>query len=155
MPNVPLKKLNHKHLLMCTFLAQGKTLDECCERVSVSRGYWQGVQHDPLVKAEIDRNSEELRDRVTDDYVQDPVRARLKQLAPEAVETIKTEMKNADGMPRYRLQVSEMILEKAGYVKPPETVQETRILNLNMNEELLAEILSRGPPGPKPKKVSG
>ena len=67
MPMRPLKKLNQKHKLTCQCIAQGKTVEQACEMVSLSKDYWDNVRGDPLIKEELARSKEEVLARLADE----------------------------------------------------------------------------------------
>ena len=157
MSNKPLRKLNQKHRLICVLISQGRTRAEACEIVGFSVDYWDSLQKDPLIQQELSRQKSEILNRMADDFTNDPIRARLKEIAPKAVSRIECEIDNEDATPKDRLQASEMALSKSGYVDktPSVTAQQTNI-KFKVSDETLKRILEEPKPiRPFPNVVTG
>jgi len=145
MPIESLKTLSPTHRLLCTLVAAGRSVEEACESTGMAVTYWKRIRNDPLVKQELESVHEQAREAIIQAFANDPVRAELQMLAPEAVGRIRMEMNNEDGRAADRLRACENVLDRSGFAKtsPSSVHLEKTVINISANQMKAIEELAQ------------
>lgn len=114
--SVELQELKPSHRQVMALLAQGKTLREICETFNLNYQSWVQLTNTSLFKAELSRLTDEIQERMIDDFVQSPALAKLTKLQDKAIDVHSANMENTEE-PSVAQRAAESVLDRIGITR--------------------------------------
>jgi len=129
-----LLQINPMHRAVMRYMALGIPLPEICKRLDLDLNVWQHITTSAAFQDALQQLLSEYDDRVASE---DPILAKLKNLADQAVEVHKQNMDSVSTRPTTAQRAAESILDRLGY---REIQSAQTVININISPEKLASL---------------
>jgi len=153
-----MRDLKTKHRAVARYLALGIPLADVCENLGLSLESWRQIVSEPLFKQEVKRVEGELEEKMLENAVSDPVVAKMKMSALQAVSVLVSEMNNQEkemgASSATRIRAADSLLDRVGY-NTPSVQNGSNIIFLEMSTAKLDALRGKKGVAEQPDSVRG